>query len=223
MALNIIISLLVPMMRVRSSIETVTYFSSAPTDDHLGVVPQVDAVGEQEAQRRLRQRIEVLGVEPAVVHHDRGAVRDHLDRRRRIVFEPDPAGLRDDRTCPRSCGRPGRPGRNCRPGSGWSRGRGSPGRPGRAGRPRLPIESASDGGRGLCRRGRARLARLGRRLRHRNGLRRRNPLSSQDEKPDDRGHPRPCHAHLASPVLALARLALPYGLFTTSGHVRINH
>ena len=29
--------------------------------DHVGVAQQVDAVGQQEAQRRLRQRIDVLG------------------------------------------------------------------------------------------------------------------------------------------------------------------
>ena len=63
--------------------------------DHVGVAQEVDVVGEQEAQRRLRQRIEILGRELAVAHHHRRAVGDDIDRARRVVFEADLAGLLD--------------------------------------------------------------------------------------------------------------------------------
>ena len=93
LAPNIIIRRLVPTNCCFSSIVTVTNTSSAASDDHVGVAQQVDAIGQQIAQRRLRQRIEVLRRELAVAHHDRAAVGDDFDHARRIVFEADLAGL----------------------------------------------------------------------------------------------------------------------------------
>ena len=57
--------------------------------DDADVLAEIDMVAEQELQRRLRDRVEVLGHELAVAHRHRGAVGDDLDRRRRVVFEPD--------------------------------------------------------------------------------------------------------------------------------------
>ena len=55
--------------------------------DDVGVAQKIDMVGEQVAQRRLRQRIEILRVERTVAHHDRRTVGNDLDRARRIVGE----------------------------------------------------------------------------------------------------------------------------------------
>src|SRR6266508_5142963 len=74
-----------------SSITMVTKTSS----ERIGVANEVDAVGQQKSQRRLRERIKILRREPAVAHHDRLPVGDDLDRGRRIIFEPDLAGLLD--------------------------------------------------------------------------------------------------------------------------------
>ncbi len=83
--------------------------------DHVGVAQQVDLVREQEAQRRLRQRIKILRRELAVAHHDRRAVGDELDRRRIVIFEAHACRASADRPGPASCCRPGRPARNRRP------------------------------------------------------------------------------------------------------------
>ena len=68
--------------------------------DQVGVLHQIDVVGEQEAQRRLRQRIDVLRRQLAVAHHDRLAVGDELDRARADRIRSAPAGLLRCRTCP---------------------------------------------------------------------------------------------------------------------------
>src|SRR5262249_1750843 len=60
-----------------------------------GVTQEIDAVGKQEPQRRLRQRIDVLSGELAVAHHDRRAVGDDVDAARLVVIEPDLARLLD--------------------------------------------------------------------------------------------------------------------------------
>src|SRR5262249_59680459 len=63
--------------------------------DNVRVPQQVNPVGEQEAQRRLRKRVEILGGELAIAHHDRLPVGDDLDAARRLVFETNLAGLLD--------------------------------------------------------------------------------------------------------------------------------
>ncbi len=61
--------------------------------DDIGVAQQIDLVGEQEAQRRLPERIEILRREPAIAHHQRGAVGDQLNRTRIVIFEAQLARL----------------------------------------------------------------------------------------------------------------------------------
>ena len=63
--------------------------------DDVGVLHQVDAVRQQIAQRRLRQRIDVLGRELAVAHRQRRSIGDDRDRARRVIFEAHLAGLLD--------------------------------------------------------------------------------------------------------------------------------
>ena len=63
--------------------------------DDVGVLHQIDAVRQQIAQRRLRQRIDVLGRELAVAHRHRRSVGDDVDRARRVIFETHLAGLLD--------------------------------------------------------------------------------------------------------------------------------
>jgi hypothetical protein len=94
LAPNIIIRRLVPTTAC-SLDHTVTKTSSHDDRDDIGVLEKIDAIGEQEAQRRLRQRIEILGRELAIAHDNGIAVGDDVDRARRIVFEPDLARLLD--------------------------------------------------------------------------------------------------------------------------------
>ena len=59
----------------------------------VGLFQQIDAVGKQEAQRRLRERVEVLRFELTVAHHQRIAIGHEFDRARRFVLEAHAPGL----------------------------------------------------------------------------------------------------------------------------------
>ena len=63
--------------------------------DHIGVAQQVDAVREQETQRRLRQRKKILGRELAVAHGDEPSVGNDVDRIGGSYSKRTRAGLLD--------------------------------------------------------------------------------------------------------------------------------
>ena len=63
--------------------------------DHIGVAHEIDTLGQQEAQRRLRQWIEILRREPRVAHDNRGAVGDDFGHARAVVGEVHLARLQD--------------------------------------------------------------------------------------------------------------------------------
>ena len=63
--------------------------------DDIGVLQQIDPVRQQEAQRRLRQRIDVLGRKLRIAHRQRRSVGDDRDRAGRIVLETHLARLLD--------------------------------------------------------------------------------------------------------------------------------
>src|SRR5262245_52792592 len=61
----------------------------------MRILREIDAIGEQESQGCLRQRVDILGCQPAVAHHHRRAVRYQLDGTRVVVLKSDSAWLGD--------------------------------------------------------------------------------------------------------------------------------
>src|SRR5262245_26605320 len=61
----------------------------------MRILREIDAIGEQESQRRLRQRVDILGCKPAVAHHYRRAVRYQFDGTWVVVLKSNSARLGD--------------------------------------------------------------------------------------------------------------------------------
>jgi hypothetical protein len=60
---------------------------------YFGIARQIDLIGQQVSQGSLRQWIQILRCQITIAHNERVAIRDELDRARRLVLKSHSAGL----------------------------------------------------------------------------------------------------------------------------------